>query len=98
MELLGRNLKRPIMSLTPEELEDVSDLEEDHEVRSHASIQTEGKTDRNAYGCIGNVELKQKPTNFSRFLLLRICIRKDFGLVYYDRKPKSECKSVFKFV
>ncbi|ERE91560.1 catenin alpha-3 [Cricetulus griseus] len=31
---------------TPEELEDVSDLEEDHEVRSHTSIQTEGKTDR----------------------------------------------------
>ncbi|ELK09604.1 Catenin alpha-3, partial [Pteropus alecto] len=31
---------------TPEELEDVSDLEEDHEVHSHTSIQTEGKTDR----------------------------------------------------
>ncbi|KAL4698446.1 hypothetical protein H8959_011103 [Pygathrix nigripes] len=29
-----------------EELEDVSDLEEEHEVRSHTSIQTEGKTDR----------------------------------------------------
>ncbi|XP_028736896.1 catenin alpha-3 isoform X2 [Peromyscus leucopus] len=35
-----------MMIRTPEELEDVSDLEEDHEVRSHASIQTEGKTDR----------------------------------------------------
>jgi hypothetical protein len=33
-------------SQTPEELEDVSDLEDDHEVRSHTSIQTEGKTDR----------------------------------------------------
>ncbi|EDL97347.1 rCG61001 [Rattus norvegicus] len=31
---------------TPEELEDVSDLEDDHEVRSHTSTQTEGKTDR----------------------------------------------------
>uniref|UniRef100_A0AC11DLT8 Catenin alpha 3 n=1 Tax=Ovis aries TaxID=9940 RepID=A0AC11DLT8_SHEEP len=35
-----------MMIRTPEELEDVSDLEEDHEVRSHTSIQTEGKTDR----------------------------------------------------
>uniref|UniRef100_H0WM51 Catenin alpha 3 n=1 Tax=Otolemur garnettii TaxID=30611 RepID=H0WM51_OTOGA len=35
-----------MMVRTPEELEDVSDLEEDHEVRSHTSIQTEGKTDR----------------------------------------------------
>lgn len=34
---------------TPEELEDVSDLEEDHEVRSHTSVQTEGKTDRVYY-------------------------------------------------
>lgn len=33
-------------SQTPEELEDVSDLEEDLEVRSHTSLQTEGKTDR----------------------------------------------------
>lgn len=31
---------------TPEELEDVSDLEDDHDARSHTSIQTEGKTDR----------------------------------------------------
>ncbi|XP_037661300.1 catenin alpha-3 isoform X3 [Choloepus didactylus] len=35
-----------MMIRTPEELEDVSDLEEDYEVRSHTSIQTEGKTDR----------------------------------------------------
>ncbi|KAM9197563.1 LOW QUALITY PROTEIN: catenin alpha-3 [Dugong dugon] len=35
-----------MMIRTPEELEDVSDLEEDYEVRSHASAQTEGKTDR----------------------------------------------------
>ncbi|XP_059890911.1 catenin alpha-3 [Delphinus delphis] len=35
-----------MMIRTPEELEDVSDLEEDHEVRSHTSVQTEGKTDR----------------------------------------------------
>ncbi|XP_040588478.1 catenin alpha-3 isoform X6 [Mesocricetus auratus] len=35
-----------MMIRTPEELEDVSDLEEDHEVRSHTGIQTEGKTDR----------------------------------------------------
>lgn len=33
-------------SQTPEELEDVSDLEEDHDARSRTSIQTEGKTDR----------------------------------------------------
>lgn len=31
---------------TPEELEDVSDLEEDHDTHSRTSIQTEGKTDR----------------------------------------------------
>ncbi|XP_060225405.1 catenin alpha-3 [Meriones unguiculatus] len=35
-----------MMIRTPEELEDVSDLEEDHDVRSHTSIQTDGKTDR----------------------------------------------------
>ncbi|XP_060049472.1 catenin alpha-3 [Erinaceus europaeus] len=35
-----------MMIRTPEELEEVSDLEEDHEVRSHTSTQTEGKTDR----------------------------------------------------
>ncbi|XP_056675208.1 catenin alpha-3 isoform X2 [Monodelphis domestica] len=35
-----------MMIRTPEELEDISDLEEDHDVRSHTSIQTEGKTDR----------------------------------------------------
>ncbi|XP_063095630.1 catenin alpha-3 isoform X2 [Cavia porcellus] len=35
-----------MMIRTPEELEDVSDLEEDHEVRSHTSVQTEGKTDQ----------------------------------------------------
>lgn len=31
---------------TPEELEDVSDLEEEHDARSRTSVQTEGKTDR----------------------------------------------------
>ncbi|KAK6487319.1 catenin alpha-3-like [Huso huso] len=35
-----------LMIRTPEELEDVSDLEEDYESRSHTSVQTEGKTDR----------------------------------------------------
>nr|XP_020853878.1 catenin alpha-3 isoform X4 [Phascolarctos cinereus] len=35
-----------MMIRTPEELEDISDLEEDHDVRSHTSVQTEGKTDR----------------------------------------------------
>lgn len=33
-----------IMTQTPEELEDISDVEEDHEVHSHTSIQTEIKT------------------------------------------------------
>lgn len=40
---------------TPEELEDVSDLEEDHDARSRTSIQTEGKTDR---VCITPVNFK----------------------------------------
>ncbi|KAI1231646.1 hypothetical protein IHE44_0007724 [Lamprotornis superbus] len=31
---------------TPEELEDVSDLEDEHDARSRTSVQTEGKTDR----------------------------------------------------
>ncbi|NXY16112.1 CTNA3 protein, partial [Atrichornis clamosus] len=31
---------------TPEELEDVSDLEEEHDARSRTSVHTEGKTDR----------------------------------------------------
>ncbi|RXM29125.1 Catenin alpha-3 [Acipenser ruthenus] len=35
-----------LMIRTPEELEDVSDLEEDYESRSRTSVQTEGKTDR----------------------------------------------------
>ncbi|XP_044276353.1 catenin alpha-3 isoform X2 [Varanus komodoensis] len=35
-----------MMIRTPEELEDVSDFEDDHDVRSHTSNQTEGKTDR----------------------------------------------------
>ncbi|XP_067858719.1 catenin alpha-3-like [Heptranchias perlo] len=35
-----------LMIRTPEELEDVSDLEEDHDARSRTSVQTEGKTDR----------------------------------------------------
>uniref|UniRef100_A0A8C3KJM1 Catenin alpha 3 n=1 Tax=Calidris pygmaea TaxID=425635 RepID=A0A8C3KJM1_9CHAR len=41
------NIRCSVMMIrTPEELEDVSDLEEDHDVRSRTSIQTEGKTDR----------------------------------------------------
>ncbi|KAM9232679.1 catenin alpha-3 [Leptosomus discolor] len=41
------NIRCAVMMIrTPEELEDVSDLEEDHDARSHTSIQTEGKTDR----------------------------------------------------
>ncbi|XP_062989362.1 catenin alpha-3 [Elgaria multicarinata webbii] len=35
-----------MMIRTPEELEDVSDLEDDHDARSRTSNQTEGKTDR----------------------------------------------------
>uniref|UniRef100_A0A6I8P0M8 Catenin alpha 3 n=1 Tax=Ornithorhynchus anatinus TaxID=9258 RepID=A0A6I8P0M8_ORNAN len=35
-----------MMIRTPEELEDMSDLEEDQDGRSHTSTQTEGKTDR----------------------------------------------------
>nr|XP_030131420.3 catenin alpha-3 [Taeniopygia guttata] len=35
-----------MMIRTPEELEDVSDLEEEHDARSRTSVQTEGKTDR----------------------------------------------------
>ncbi|XP_030308957.1 catenin alpha-3 [Calypte anna] len=41
------NIRCSVMMIrTPEELEDVSDLEEDHDSRSRTSIQTEGKTDR----------------------------------------------------
>ncbi|XP_062436659.1 catenin alpha-3 isoform X1 [Rhea pennata] len=41
------NIRCSVMVIrTPEELEDVSDLEEDHDVCSRTSIQTEGKTDR----------------------------------------------------
>ncbi|NXC47257.1 CTNA3 protein, partial [Penelope pileata] len=41
------NIRCSVMMIrTPEELEDVSDLEEDHDARSHTSVQTEGKTDR----------------------------------------------------
>ncbi|XP_010578287.1 catenin alpha-3 isoform X1 [Haliaeetus albicilla] len=41
------NIRCSVMTIrTPEELEDVSDLEEDHDARSRTSIQTEGKTDR----------------------------------------------------
>ncbi|XP_042315289.1 catenin alpha-3 isoform X4 [Sceloporus undulatus] len=35
-----------MMIRTPEELEDMSDLEDDYDARSRTSIQTEGKTDR----------------------------------------------------
>lgn len=34
-----------IMIQTPEEVEDVSDVDKDHEVYSHASVQIETKTD-----------------------------------------------------
>ncbi|XP_074965897.1 catenin alpha-3 isoform X3 [Phalacrocorax aristotelis] len=41
------NIRCSVMMIrTPEELEDVSDLEEDHDACSRTSIQTEGKTDR----------------------------------------------------
>ncbi|XP_068806940.1 catenin alpha-3 isoform X6 [Struthio camelus] len=41
------NIRCSVMVIrTPEELEEVSDLEEDHDARSRTSIQTEGKTDR----------------------------------------------------
>ncbi|XP_074881393.1 catenin alpha-3 isoform X3 [Buteo buteo] len=41
------NIRCSVMTIrTPEELEDVSDLEEEHDARSCTSIQTEGKTDR----------------------------------------------------
>ncbi|KAM6091333.1 catenin alpha-3 isoform 1-T1 [Theristicus caerulescens] len=41
------NIRCSVMMIrTPEELEDVSDLEDDHDARSRTSIQTEGKTDR----------------------------------------------------
>ncbi|KAM9610990.1 catenin alpha-3 isoform 4-T4 [Morphnus guianensis] len=41
------NIRCSVMTIrTPEELEDVSDVEEDHDARSRTSIQTEGKTDR----------------------------------------------------
>ncbi|KAM7169902.1 catenin alpha-3 [Macrochelys suwanniensis] len=35
-----------MMIRMPEELEDISDLEEDYDAHSHTSVQTEGKTDR----------------------------------------------------
>ncbi|KYO43749.1 hypothetical protein Y1Q_0015289 [Alligator mississippiensis] len=41
-----------VLLLTPEELKEVSDLEEDHDIRSHTSVQTEGKTDRVALDLI----------------------------------------------
>ncbi|XP_010155516.1 PREDICTED: catenin alpha-3-like, partial [Eurypyga helias] len=41
------NIRCSVMMIrTPEELEDVSDLEDDHDARSRTSIQIEGKTDR----------------------------------------------------
>ncbi|KAM6203733.1 catenin alpha-3 [Sarcoramphus papa] len=41
------NIRCSVMAIrTPEELEDISDLEEDHDARSRTSTQTEGKTDR----------------------------------------------------
>uniref|UniRef100_A0A8C3NNP9 Catenin alpha 3 n=2 Tax=Cyanoderma ruficeps TaxID=181631 RepID=A0A8C3NNP9_9PASS len=41
------NIRCSVMMIrTPEELEDVSDLEEEHDARSRTSVQTEGKTDR----------------------------------------------------
>ncbi|XP_050754590.1 catenin alpha-3 isoform X1 [Gymnogyps californianus] len=41
------NIRCSVMTIrTPEELEDISDLEEDHDARSRTSTQTEGKTDR----------------------------------------------------
>uniref|UniRef100_A0A8D2QPJ3 Catenin alpha 3 n=1 Tax=Zosterops lateralis melanops TaxID=1220523 RepID=A0A8D2QPJ3_ZOSLA len=41
------NIRCSVMMIrTPEELEDVSDLEEEHDTRSRTSVQTEGKTDR----------------------------------------------------
>ncbi|XP_065527020.1 catenin alpha-3 isoform X2 [Lathamus discolor] len=41
------NIRCSVMMIrTPEELEGVSDLEDDHDARSRTSIQTEGKTDR----------------------------------------------------
>ncbi|XP_041283185.1 catenin alpha-3 isoform X1 [Onychostruthus taczanowskii] len=41
------NIRCSVMMIrTPEELEDVSDLEEEQDARSRASAQTEGKTDR----------------------------------------------------
>ncbi|XP_052533966.1 catenin alpha-3 isoform X2 [Tympanuchus pallidicinctus] len=44
------NIRCSVMMIrTPEELEDVSDLEEDHDARSRTSIQTEGKTDRDMH-------------------------------------------------
>ncbi|XP_054493263.2 catenin alpha-3 isoform X2 [Agelaius phoeniceus] len=41
------NIRCSVMMIrTPEELEDVSDLEEEQDARSRTSVQTEGKTDR----------------------------------------------------
>ncbi|KAM4774368.1 catenin alpha-3 isoform 2-T2 [Cyanocitta cristata] len=41
------NIRCSVMMIrTPEELEDVSDLEDEHDARSRTSVQTEGKTDR----------------------------------------------------
>lgn len=57
-KLLSTKENNPFLysfSQTPEELEDVSDLEEDHDACSRTSIQTEGKTDR---VCIIPVDLK----------------------------------------
>ncbi|XP_067408702.1 catenin alpha-3 isoform X2 [Emydura macquarii macquarii] len=41
------NIRCSVMMIrSPEELEDVSDLEEDYDICSHTSVQTKGKTDR----------------------------------------------------
>ncbi|XP_043373997.1 catenin alpha-3 isoform X3 [Dermochelys coriacea] len=41
------NIRCSVMMIrTPEELEDISDLEEDYDAHSRTSVQTEGKTDR----------------------------------------------------
>ncbi|XP_053839447.1 catenin alpha-3 isoform X4 [Vidua macroura] len=56
-----------MMIRTPEELEDVSDLEEEHDARSRTSVQTEGKTDRSSADSFVNAwtkmsEIKAKMT------------------------------------
>ncbi|XP_053804572.1 catenin alpha-3 isoform X5 [Vidua chalybeata] len=56
-----------MMIRTPEELKDVSDLEEEHDARSRTSVQTEGKTDRSSEDSFVNAwtkmsEIKAKMT------------------------------------